>query len=89
MYIDVCMVNTPHGIANKCRLYCAPAWSGLKAGDEIVVEDKVKGVVGAVCTLNPQANEYKVLLQAFGYTHPLTRISGVYEYKPLFYLEEE
>ena len=89
MYIDVCMVGVPYGVRNKFNLYAAPAWSGLKAGDDIVVGEMVKGCVSAVCTLNTDADEYKFLLKAFNKTHPLKRIDGVYEYKPLFYKEDE
>jgi len=89
MYIDVIMATVPHGIRNKIDLYTAPAWSNLKAGDDIVVKDRVRGTVSASCTLNTEADEYKFLLKAFGRTHPLERIEGLYEFKPLFYKEDE
>ena len=89
MYQDVVMVTVPYGVRNKFNLFSAPAWSGLKAGDDIVVGEKVRGTVSAVCTLNIEADEYKFLLKAFNRTHPLERITGSYEYKPLFYKEEE
>lgn len=88
-YIDVVMVSTLYGVRNNYSLYSAPAWSGLKTGDDIVVGDKVRGTVNAVCTLNTESDEYKFLLKAFEKTHPLRRITGVYEYKPLFYKEDE
>ena len=89
MYQDVVMATVPHGIRNKIDLFFAPAWSGLKAGDDIVIRDRVRGTVSAVCTLNNEADEYKFLLKAFDRTHPLERIEGIYEYKPLFYKEDE
>ena len=89
MYIDVTLVTVPHGIKNRIDLYSAPAWSGLKAGDDIVIKERVRGSVSAVCTLNTESDEYKFLLKAFDRTHPLERIEGIYEYKPLFYREDE
>lgn len=89
MYIDVVMTSTMYGIKNSYNLFSAPAWSGLKVGDDVVVGDKVRGTVNAVCTLNTDSNEYQFLLKAFDRGHPLRKITGVYEYKPLFYKEDE
>ena len=87
MYIDVVLVDTGKG---KVKLYEAPAWSHLQAGDEVGTDKLLNrdGVVRAVCTVDTFSEEYGFLIKGFKSIDPLPRLKGRYEFRPFFYPEE-
>ena len=70
--------------------YEAPAFSGLKVGDEVITDGEFKyntGKVKAVCTINPNSDEFGYILALEG-TEKLRRIMAKVEYTDFVYPEE-
>ena len=92
-YIDLVLVKhkpTDH----ETYLFQAPRWSGLKKGDEVVVETsrgEKHGVVIDCHTTSPEydTNEFGFIITASKATLPLKKVLQKVEYKTFVYPEEE
>lgn len=70
--------------------YEAPAFSGLKTGDKVIVDGEFTyntGTVKAICTINPESDEYAFIMALEG-AEKLKRVMAKVEYTDFVYPEE-
>ena len=88
-YIE--LVVCKHPIIEKKFLFCAPPWSGLKTGDEVIVDTKKGEQPATVVTktlVEKDSEVYGFILESTGATLPLRRVLKKIEYKTFEYEEE-
>ena len=70
--------------------YEAPAFSGLKIGEKVITDGEYTyntGVVKAICTINPDSDEYAYIMALEG-ADKLKRIMAKVEYTDFEYPED-
>lgn len=89
LYIELVVCKHPN--CKKNFLFYAPAWTGLKKGDEVIVDTK-KGEQPAIVqskTIVEEGSEvYSFILESTGATLPLRKVLKVVFYRELEYKEE-
>lgn len=82
---------------DEVKLYQAPGWSGIKEGDEVLVETGINDVefgeaLGVALTVNSVTEDsevLQVLLKHYDQTLPLPKVIGHKVYIEMEYKEEE
>lgn len=83
-YVDFVLVN----MYGDKHVFVAPAWSDIKAHDEVVV-DKDQFPVIAVATVSPTDEVANLIIKACGEVVPLKKVSAKVEYRRYNYQQEE
>lgn len=86
-YIDFVLIHYPDD--EKTHLVVAPAWSEIKEGNDVIVEDKYTAGVLAVTTMSTETEQENILIKACGDRLPLRKVTALIQYKKFKYEEGE
>ena len=85
-YIDLVLVDT---IVFSEVLCCAPGFSSLKEGDDVLFGNDGNGRVTSVLTVGVKSEVYDFVVNAAGAHEPLPKITSKVVYEALSYDEQE
>ena len=97
-FIDIvavrfCVNNDPKDLLTELHLFEAPAWSALKEGSEVMVNDFYLGErmakVVKCYTINPSSEEFEFILAITNSGKKLGRVLGKIDYTEFKYEEEK
>lgn len=91
-YIDIVAVRLIEDKSGKLYLFCAPRFSHIRKGDEVIVETvrgESRAEAVASVTMSPDSDMWDIILQGYGETTPLNKVKKLVSYYTVKYDDEE